>query len=194
MKFPRFLLIVALCLGLALVVPAIAADEGAGQSDADMGAGAAVAQQQAPGAQQPPEEGAAAPGAQPAEQMREVEGEISNVDMENRTVRVGGFAGLFGTDLQVTDQTRIVPAPGAPAADFSSLKEGDRVRASYQRVGDRNVANEIVILSPAAGEGAGAPPAAGEEGAGGPPAGGAPPPEQQPGGGGPHEGGGGPSY
>jgi hypothetical protein len=59
-----------------------------------------------------------------------------------------------------------------PAVDFSSLKEGDRIRASYQKMGDRNVANEIVVLTPTEQAPAGAAPEKGA-GAGGAGAGGA---------------------
>jgi hypothetical protein len=158
MRSWKFLLISALVLGLAVGLSAAWAEDGASQtqggagSQQDMGGAGAQQEQGAPGAQQDP--GAAGAqqgqGAAPG-QTKEVEGEISSIDAQNQTLRVGGFAGLFGTSLQVTDQTKFVPSQGAEAVDFNSLKEGDRIRASYQMVGDRNVANEIEVISPKAG-------------------------------------------
>lgn len=183
MMLSRFSLIGVLCLALALAVPAIAQESGsdmgaqggaAAEPGMEQGAGGAAPGEQAPSAEQPPAAGAEGQQAE----MKEVEGKISSLDPQNKTMKVGGLAGLFGTELHVTDQTRFVPGPGVPSADFSALKEGDRIRASYQKVGDRNVANEVVVLTPSeqppagAGAGAGAPPS---EGAGGmesqPPAG-----------------------
>jgi hypothetical protein len=130
---------------------------------AEPGAGAGGAeQQQDPGAAQPAPEGAA-----PQAEMKEVEGKISKIDPQGKMLKVGGLAGLFGTDLHVTDQTKFVPGPGVPSVDFSSLKEGDRIRASYQKMGDRNVANEIVVLTPTEQAPAGAAPEQGAPGAGG---------------------------
>jgi hypothetical protein len=174
MSFWRFFLILALSLGVALAVPAIAAEEGGGQADPGAGAGA--------GAGEPQAQPGAAPGeAAPAAQVREVEGEISSIDAQNQTLRVGGFAGLFGTPLQVTDKTKFM-APGGKAIDFNALKEGDRIRASYQMVQDQNVANEIELLQPAPAAGAGG---AAPEGGGAAPkeGGGAAPEGQQPSGG-----------
>jgi hypothetical protein len=199
----------ALSLGLAVGLPAAWAqqesggqmqggseqpmDQGAGAQQQPMDQGAGGAEQQ-----QPADQGAGAqqqPGAEaaPAGQMKEVEGEISSIDAQNQTLRVGGFAGLFGTSIQVTDQTKFVPREGAEAVDFSALKEGDRIRASYQTVGDRNMANEIEVISPKAG----AAPAPGQEqqpapgaGAGGMEGGGAGSSEQPPPSGSPS----GPSY
>jgi hypothetical protein len=128
-----------------------------GATDPGVGAGGAE-QQQDPGAAQPAPEGAA-----PQAEMKEVEGKISKIDPQGKMLKVGGLAGLFGTDLHVTDQTKFVPGPGVPSVDFSSLKEGDRIRASYQKMGERNVANEIVVLTPTEQAPAGAAP---EKGAG----------------------------
>jgi hypothetical protein len=165
MRFWRLVLILALCLGLAAALPALAEQGSSGsdmggsssQGDAGGGGGGAAAPEQQ---QDPAAGGQAGPqAAAPAAEMKEIEGTISGLNAQQKSLKIGGFAGLFGTDLQVTDQTRFVSAAGAAPADFSSLKEGDRVRASYQKVGDKNVANEIMILS-APGQ---APGAAGEE-------------------------------
>jgi hypothetical protein len=126
----------------------MAADPGAAPSDqgaapSDQGAAASDPGQGA--AQQQGGPGQKAPSAEAP--VKEAEGKITYLDPQAHTMRIGGFAGLFGTNLEVTDQTKFM-APGGKQVDFNSLKEGDRVRASYQRVGDRNIANQISIIPP----------------------------------------------
>ena len=168
MRFVRLSLIYALCLGLILAVPAMAEEQGSSQSRQDMGSQGAGGM--APGTEQPsgqPEGGAgsmapggaseqggaaAGPGAQPAGPMNEVEGKVNNVNPQSQTLKVGGFAGLFGTNLQVTNETRFIPAPGEQSASLSTLKEGDRVRVSYRKVDGQNIVSEITVLSSAGGQ------------------------------------------
>lgn len=103
----------------------------------------ALAQQA--GQQQPPQQ-------QQQQQKQEVEGEVSSLDKQNQTLTVGGLMGIGGTTLQVTDQTRFEPGPGAEGArDFQALSEGDRIRATYSKRGDQNIAEQIIVLSPSAG-------------------------------------------
>ncbi|MFH0809446.1 MAG: hypothetical protein V2A77_03095 [Pseudomonadota bacterium] len=129
------------CLILALAVMGLAA-------------GPAFAQQQ--GGAMDQSQGAGGPAVSGGEQpeMKEVQGEISDINPDKKTIEVGG--GIFGgTTLQVTSNTKFVSAAGVkPGLSLSSLKKGDRVRASYLKSGDRNVAEEIVVLSPSAGKAA----------------------------------------
>jgi len=119
--------------------------------------------------------GAAPGGGEQQPKLKDVEGKISDIDPAKKTMDVGGDW-FGGTTLHITDQTRFIPGPGVqPGLGFSALKKGDRVRASYLKTDDHNTAQEVVILSPEAGE---TPPAAGG-GAGGGGAGPSSSPQQQ---------------
>ncbi|MFH0809891.1 MAG: hypothetical protein V2A77_05420 [Pseudomonadota bacterium] len=143
-----------LFLSLALVAPTASAEDKSSGVDSSADTAGGGSQMERGGAEQGPPAAGTQGGEAPAEagtqprQMNEVEGEVSGIDRPKKTLTVGGFSGLFGTDLEVTDRTRFVAGPGGAPATFDTLWEGDRIRASYRKVGDKNVAEEVVVLSP----------------------------------------------
>jgi hypothetical protein len=72
---------------------------------------------------------------------KRIEGNVSAVDQQNKTVDVSGMT------LHVTDKTQI-SGPGMKPSDLASLKEGDRVRASYSHKAGQDVADRIDIVAP----------------------------------------------
>jgi Cu/Ag efflux protein CusF len=142
MRIARIFLVLALFLGLVVAVPVLAAEQ-------DMSGGAATSER--PMDQGRQDMGADAGGAAPSDkamdqkqaEMKSVEGKVRNVDMAKNEIKVGGWAGLFGTSLKVDQNTKF----HGPAQNLQSLKEGDQVRASYRKVGDQNVATDITIVS-----------------------------------------------
>lgn len=106
------------------------------------GAAIAFAQMQQPVPSRP---GVAPPGSAPAEKMaREVEGTVKKVDPAAKTVDVSaGLLGMMGTKLEVTDDTKIqVDGKDATLAD---IREGTKVKASYESQQGKNVAKSIEV-------------------------------------------------
>jgi hypothetical protein len=77
-------------------------------------------------------------------EMKELTGTVRQVDEESSALRVsGGVLGLGDTTLQVTDHTRI-QVEGREGA-LTDLREGTRIRASYEDRQGINVARSIEV-------------------------------------------------
>jgi hypothetical protein len=109
-------------------------------------------------AQQPAPPRGSAPGTGPSpaerpaiEKEKSVEGPVKNVDPAAQTLRVSsGLFGLMGRTLEVTDQTQIqVEGRQGTLAD---IREGAKVRASYESRDGRNVATRIDVMPASASE------------------------------------------
>jgi len=104
----------------------------------------ALAQSQAPA---PP---SATPRPMPEKAMpekaKEVEGTVKKVDPATKSVQVSsGLLGIFGATLEVTDQTKInVQGKDGSLAD---IREGARVKASYESRDGKNVATSIDVMA-----------------------------------------------
>ncbi len=124
----RMALNVAMVVGIAMLV-----------------ASSVGAQQQPPSPQQP----MTAPRSTPTPEIpkeRQVEGTVSKVDALGKTVGVStGFFGLLGRTLQVDDGTQI-RVQGQPAS-LTEIKEGARVKASYEVRDGKNVARMIDVTA-----------------------------------------------
>jgi hypothetical protein len=101
------------------------------------------AQTQPPSPQQPAPRSAPAP--EPPKE-HQVEGTVSKVDAIGKTVGVStGFFGLLGKTVQVDEGTKIrVQGQPAPLTD---VKEGDRIKASYEVRDGKNVAKLIDVTA-----------------------------------------------
>lgn len=130
----------------------------------------AMAQQQPSPAPARPAPGAPVIPA-PQETTKEVEGTVKKVDPGTKSVQVSsGLLGLFGATLELTDETRIqVEGKQGSLAD---IREGAKVKASYETRDGKNVAKAIEVLPAEPKEPAPARPA--------PPAGAPAPPAGQP--------------
>lgn len=73
-----------------------------------------------------------------------LDGPVKKVDPTSRSVEVGWFLGLFGTKLAVTDDTHIAVA--GMKGSLSDIREGDRVKASYEARDGQNVAKSIEVI------------------------------------------------
>jgi hypothetical protein len=101
------------------------------------------AQPQQPGSQQPAPRSVPAP--EPSKE-RQVEGTVSKVDAMEKTVGVStGLFGLLGRTVQVDDATQI-RVQGQPAP-ITEIKEGDRIKASYEVRDGKNVAKLIDVTA-----------------------------------------------
>lgn len=89
-------------------------------------------------------------GAGGAAKMSQAEGRIDKLDPSNKTMEVARGEGLSPLTLKVDSSTEIMNRNGAKV-DFSTLKQGDRVWASYHRKDNQDVAQKITIMSPTAG-------------------------------------------
>jgi hypothetical protein len=74
-----------------------------------------------------------------------IEGPVKAVDPVKKTVRVGWFFGLMSTTLDVTDDTHIAIEGAKGSLDM--IREGDRVKASYEATDSKNVAKAIDVTS-----------------------------------------------
>jgi Cu/Ag efflux protein CusF len=104
----------------------------------------ALAQSQAPA---PP---SATPRPMPEKAMpekaKEVEGTVKKVDPATKSVQVSsGLLGIFGATLEVTDQTKI-NVQGKDGS-LSDIREGARVKASYESRDGKNVAKSIDVMA-----------------------------------------------
>jgi Cu/Ag efflux protein CusF len=75
-----------------------------------------------------------------------IDGPVKDVDPAAKTVDVGWFLGFFTTTLEVTDDTRI--AVDGMNGSLDRIREGDRVKASYEAQDGRNVAKAIDVIRP----------------------------------------------
>jgi Cu/Ag efflux protein CusF len=73
-----------------------------------------------------------------------LDGPVKKVDSASRSVEVGWFLGLFGTTLEVTDDTHIAVA--GQKGSLADIREGDRVKASYEARDGQNVAKSIEVF------------------------------------------------
>lgn len=108
----------------------------------------ALAQTQAPAPPGPPARPAPGAGAITPEKptTKEVEGTVKKVDPTAKSVQVSsGLLGLFGATLEVTDQTKI-SVEGKDGA-LSDIREGARVKASYESRDGKNVAKSIDVMA-----------------------------------------------
>jgi len=118
-------LIVFLVVVGLMATPALAAGGSSDQGSSDQGAGGAA-------------------------KMSQAEGRIDKLDPSNKTMEVARGEGLSPLTLKVDRSTEIMDRNGAKV-DFSTLKQGDRVWASYHRKDNQDVAQKITIMSPTAG-------------------------------------------
>jgi Cu/Ag efflux protein CusF len=119
-----------------------------------------LAQTQAPappGSPARPAPGAGA-GAIVPEKAKEVEGTVKKVDPATKSVQVSaGLLGFFGATLEVTDETKINVA--GKDGSLMDIREGARVKASYESRDGKNVAKSIDVIPAAEKVGAPARPA-----------------------------------
>jgi Cu/Ag efflux protein CusF len=108
-------------------------------------------------AQAPGFPGAPVPGAGPGleePREKEVEGTVSKVDPTAKTLQVSwGLFGLLGSTLQVTDETQ-VRIEGRQDS-LAGIREGAKVKASYETREGKNIARSIEVM-PAAEQESGA--------------------------------------
>jgi len=111
-----------------------------------LGAGIVQAQQQpqpSPKTPIPPPGSQAPPPEVPKE--KQIEGTVSKVDPVAKTVGVStGLWGLLGATVQVVEETQIM-VQGQPSA-LTGIKEGDRVKASYEVRDGNNLAKSIEVM------------------------------------------------
>jgi Cu/Ag efflux protein CusF len=91
---------------------------------------------------------AGTPGASPPSPpslpvQKAIDGPVKAVDPMAKTVTVGWMLGLFGTKLQVNDDTQI--AVEGSKASLMDIREGDEVKASYETQNGKNVATSIDV-------------------------------------------------
>lgn len=104
---------------------------------------------------------AAAQVAQPgAEKTEQVQGTVGEVNVLERTIEVDGHAGLFPKKVVVLPEA-LVTLPSGRVGSIADIKEGDRVRATYRKVADQLVADDVTVLY-SQGEAAEAPPGEGQ--------------------------------
>jgi hypothetical protein len=90
--------------------------------------------------------------AQPADtNLKQVQGEVHGVNNLEGTIEVDGHAGQFPKKLVVGPDT-MVTLPDGKRACLSDIREGDRVEASYRELKDGNLAEEVRLTEPAAGQ------------------------------------------
>jgi hypothetical protein len=92
----------------------------------------------APGLADPP-----APRMQSPPQERLIDGPVKKVNPADNTVQVGWFLGLLSTTLEVSDDTQI--AVHGMKASLVDIREGDRVKASYEAQNGKYIARSIEV-------------------------------------------------
>jgi Cu/Ag efflux protein CusF len=113
---------------------------------------APVMAQSQPPASSAPATSAPAPSKAPATDKavekakdKEVEGTVKKIDPAAKSVQVSsGLLGLFGATLEVNDQTKI-NVQGKDGA-LSDIREGAKVKASYESRDGKNVAKSIDVM------------------------------------------------
>jgi colicin import membrane protein len=99
------------------------------------------------------------PSMSPAEKARpaQVEGTVKKVDPGAQTVDISsGLFGMMGRRLEVNDRTTI--QLDGRQATLADIREGTKVKASYEAQDGKNVAMAIEVIPPARTD-AGSPPA-----------------------------------
>ena len=81
-----------------------------------------------------------------------IDGPVKSVDPAAKTVQVGWLFGLLSTTLEVTDDTTI--AVDGMKSSLEDIREGARVKASYEARNGKNIARAIEVESPEAPEAA----------------------------------------
>jgi Cu/Ag efflux protein CusF len=103
----------------------------------------ALAQSQAPAP--PSSTPRPAPATPDKPTTKEVEGTVKKVDPATKSVQVSsGLLGIFGATLEVTDETKI-HVQGKDGA-LSDIREGAKVKASYESRDGKNVAKSIDVM------------------------------------------------
>jgi|SRR5262245_1078973 len=75
----------------------------------------------------------------------QVEGSVKNIDPGAGTLQVSyGPLGLFRRTIEVTDST-VVQVDGRQAT-LSDIREGEKVKASYERREEKNVATRVEVM------------------------------------------------
>ncbi len=77
-------------------------------------------------------------------QEKLIDGPVKMVDPMANIVQVGWFLGFFRTTLEVTDDTQI--AVEGTKASLQDIREGARVKASYEVRDGKNVAKSIEVM------------------------------------------------
>lgn len=77
--------------------------------------------------------------------LEQVEGEVREVNLLGRTIQVDGHAGLFPRQIVLGPDAAVI-MPDGRQASITSLREGDRVQATYREAGGQNVAAEVRVL------------------------------------------------
>lgn len=104
----------------------------------------ALAQTQTPTPSPAPRPAPGAPAADKPE-AKEVEGTVKKVDPTTKSLQVSsGLLGLFGATLEVNEQTKIT-VDGKDGA-LSDIREGAKVKASYESRNGKNVAKAIDVM------------------------------------------------
>jgi hypothetical protein len=87
------------------------------------------------------------PSAQTAEAvgLERIDGQASDVNPVERTMRVGNNAGLFPEKIWVGPSAQVVTGTGQQAS-LGEVREGDRVQATYHTQGAENVADCVVVF------------------------------------------------
>ncbi|MBI2526442.1 MAG: hypothetical protein HYY95_09970 [Candidatus Rokubacteria bacterium] len=79
--------------------------------------------------------------------LGELEGTVKKIDTASRTVQFStGFWGIFGRTLAVTDETQI-QLEGRQAS-LADIREGAKVKASYEVREGKSVAKRIEVMAP----------------------------------------------
>jgi len=105
----------------------------------------------APGALGP--QGAHTPMTASPPQETLMDGPVKQVDPLGKTISVGWLFGLLSTTLDVTEETRI--AVEGATGSLQDIREGDRVKASYEAQDGKNIAKSIEVTESEARRGAG---------------------------------------
>jgi Cu/Ag efflux protein CusF len=95
----------------------------------------------APGAPGPSDLPAPRTPSPPQEKL--IDGPVKNVDPVAKTVQVGWFLGLLSTTLEVTGDTQIAVA--GMKTSLLDIREGDKVKASYEARDGKNIAKSIEV-------------------------------------------------
>ena len=83
--------------------------------------------------------------APPLQNAKLIDGPVKNVDPAAKTVEVGWLFGLLTTKLEVTDDTTI--AVDGMKSSLEDVREGARVKASYEARDGKNIAKAIEVES-----------------------------------------------
>ena len=92
------------------------------------------------------------PGAGGAMNKMHAEGDVSNIDQQNKTLQLSE-AGQAPKTLHFSSNTQVIDQNGQMGS-IGSLKDGDRIRANYKKSDGKNEATKLQIMAPA-GQGGG---------------------------------------